>query len=245
MTGRLEGKTALITGASAGIGLGTAKRFAAEGARVYITARKQDALDVAVAAIGPNAIGIQGDAADLDDLDRLYAEISARGDRLDILFANAGAVGLATIGELTPEHFDTVSNVNFRGLVFTVAKALPVLRDRASIVLMGSTGGSEANAAMGIYGATKAAARSLARTWTLELKDRGIRVNTISPGPTRTEIAEASFTEEQMREHTATTPINRYATLDEVAAAVLFLASDEASYITGTELFVDGGRTQI
>ena len=245
MTGRLEGKVALITGASAGIGLGTAKRFAAEGARVYITARKQDALDAAVAAIGPHAIGIQGDAADLEDLDRLYAEITARGDRLDILFANAGAVALATIAELTPEHFDTVANVNFRGLVFSVAKALPVLRDGASIVLMGSTGGSEANAAMGIYGATKAAARSLARTWTLELKDRGIRVNTISPGPTRTEIAQASYTEEQMREHTATTPINRYATLEEVAAAVLFLASDEASYITGSELFVDGGRTQI
>lgn len=245
MAGRLEGKTALVTGASAGIGLGTATKFAAEGAKVYLSARSSGRLETAAATVGASAVGIAADVTNLDDLDALYAQIAERGDQLDVLFANAGAVDLAALGDITAEHFDLLINGNLRSLVFTVQKALPVLRDGASIILMGSTGGSEANPAMSIYGATKAAVRSLSRTWAVELKDRGIRVNTISPGPTLTETAAQMLTEEQRQQFTATTPISRYAEIDEVASAVLFLASADSSYITGSELFVDGGRTQI
>ena len=249
---KLEGKVAVITGGSTGIGLATAKRFTSEGAHVYITGRRQTELDEAVKEIGDNAIGVQGDVSNLADLDRLYATVKEQKGRIDILFANAGIVEFAPLGAITESHFDKIFSVNVKGLLFTVQKALRLFQDvdGGSIILTASVGGSKADPAMSVYGATKAAIRSFARTWTVELKHRKIRVNAISPGPIDTPIFNGlAQIEEQIEQFktsfVSTIPMGRMGSSDEIAKAVLFLASDDSSYVTGIELFVDGGRAQI
>jgi len=249
---KLEGKVAVITGGSTGIGLATAKRFTSEGAHVYITGRRQSELDEAVKEIGDNAIGVQGDVSNLADLDRLYAKVKEQKGRIDILFANAGILELAPLGAITESHFDKIFNVNVKGLLFTVQKALPLFQDGdgGSIILTASVGGSKADPAMSVPGATKAAIRSFARTWTVELKHRKIRVNAISPGLIDTPIFNGlGQSEEQIEQFktsfVSTTPMGRMGSSDEIAKAVLFLASNDSSYVTGIELSVDGGWAQI
>jgi len=247
---RLEGKVAVVTGGNSGIGLATARRFAEEGAHVFITGRRQAELDAAVKQIGKQATGVQGDVGILGDLDRLYAEVKRQHGRIDILFANAGTAELAPLGAITEEHFDKIFGVNVKGLLFTVQKALPLFRDSGSIILNASIVASKGLEASSVYSATKAAVRSFARTWTVDLKGRGIRVNAISPGPIDTPgINNLGQTAEQIEEFkkniVATVPMGRMGDPDEIAKVALFLASDDSSYVTGVELFVDGGMAQI
>ena len=247
---RLEGKVAVVTGGNSGIGLATARRFAAEGAHVFITGRRQAELEAAVKQMGNQATGVQGDVANLKDLDSLYAEVRRRQGRIDILFANAGSAELGPLGAITEEHFDRIFGVNVKGLLFTVQKALPLFRDGGSIILNASIVASKGMEAFSVYSATKAAVRSFARTWTVDLKGRGIRVNAISPGPIDTPgFNGLGLTGEQIEEFKksmiATVPMGRMGDPDEIAKAVLFLASDDSSYVTGAELFVDGGLAQI
>jgi NAD(P)-dependent dehydrogenase (short-subunit alcohol dehydrogenase family) len=244
---RLAGKIALITGGSTGIGFATAKRFVDEGAHVFITGRREPELARATAEIGKSITGVPGDVANLDDLDRLFAQIKREEGKLDIVFANAGGASFAPLGEITEEHYDALFNGNVKGLLFTVQKALPLLPDGASIILNASVVASKAIAPdWSVYSATKAAVRSFARTWTMDLKARRIRVNAVSPGYTDTppwHSIEAA--EERMKTIASTVPLGRFGTPDEIAKAVVFLASDESSYITGAELFVDGGFAQV
>lgn len=248
--GQLEGKTAVITGGTTGIGLATARRFAAEGAHVFITGRRKDALDAAVAEIGTNVTGVHGDVANADDLDRVYAAVAQQGRRIDVLFANAGGGSFRRLEDVTEEHFDEIFGTNVRGMLFTVQKALPLLNDRASVILTGSTAATTGKEAFGVYGASKAAVRSFARTWAAELRGRHIRVNTLTPGPTDTPgITGLAANEEkaaQLRGFLAAeVPLGRMAHPDEIASVALFLAGEQSSFITGVELFADGGANQI
>jgi NAD(P)-dependent dehydrogenase (short-subunit alcohol dehydrogenase family) len=248
--GKLEGKVAVITGGNSGIGLATAKRFVAEGAYVFITGRRQTELDAAVKQIGKNVTGIQGDVSNLADLDRLYAAVKQQKGHVDILFANAGLGEFAPLGNITEAHFDKTFNTNVKGLLFTVQKALGLFKDGGSIILNASVAGSKGFPAFSVYSATKAAVRSFARSWTTDLKDRKIRVNAVSPGPIDTPILNGLGTsEEQIQQIKAGfasgVPMGRMGAADEIAKAVLFLASDESSYVTGAELFVDGGLAQV
>ena len=250
----LEGKVAVITGGNSGIGLATAQRFVSEGAYVFITGRRQSELDAAVKQIGKNnnnVIGVQGDVSNLADLDRLYATVKEQKGRIDILFANAGVGELVPLGEITEAHFDKTFGINVKGLLFTVQKALPLFQDGGgSIILNASIASSKGAEALSVYSATKAAIRSFARTWTAELKHRKIRVNAISPGPIDTPgFNGLALSEEQIEQFktiiVSTVPMGRMGSPDEVAKAVSFLASDDSSYVTGIELFVDGGMAQI
>jgi NAD(P)-dependent dehydrogenase (short-subunit alcohol dehydrogenase family) len=250
MSGKFEGKVAVITGGNSGIGLATAKRFVAEGAYVFITGRRQPQLDAAVKEIGKNVTAVQGDVAKLADLDRLYDLVRAKTSRIDILFANAGTAELASLSEITEEHFDKIFNTNVKGLLFTVQKALPLIPDGGSIILNASIVASTGNPAFSVYSATKAAVRSFARTWILDLKERKIRVNAISPGPINTPgldgLGQTAGVGDQLKEGLiASVPMGRIGTSDEIAKAVVFLASDDSSFVTGAELFVDGGAAQI
>ena len=247
---KLQNKVAVITGGSSGIGLATARRFVAEGAHVFITGRRRSELDQARSQIGSNVTTVQGDVANLDDLDRLYGTVADEKGVVDIVFANAGFVELLPIDAVTPEHFDKTISINLRGLLFTVQKALPLMKNGGSIVLNSSVVGVMGLPGHGVYGATKAGVRSFARTWAAELKDRGIRVNVVSPGATDTPIIDGQFTTRQQAESAKAafaerTPLARLGRPDELATAVLFLASDDSSYITGIDLQVDGGLAQI
>ena len=244
---RLEGKVALITGGNSGIGLATAKQFVHEGAYVFITGRRDPELAQAVKEVGGNVTGVQGDVSKLDDLDRLFAQIKRQKGRLDVVFANAGgALPLATLGSITEEQYDSIFNANVKGLLFTVQKALALMPDGASIILNASVVGSKGLPDWSVYSATKAAVRSFARTWTTDLKARRIRVNAVSPGYTDTPPWHSiEGAEERMKFISSSVPLGRFGTPDEIARAVVFLASDDASYITGIELFVDGGTAQI
>jgi len=241
--GKLEGKVAVITGGTAGIGLAAAKLFAAEGAYVFITGRRQKELDDAVKEIGDNVAGVQGDVANLADLDRLYETVAANG-RIDILFANAGLGEFARLEDVTEEHFDKTFGINVKGALFTVQKALPLLNDGGSIILTGSVASVKGTPAFTVYGASKAAIRNFVRGWTVELKDRRIRSNVLSPGPIATPRSVAA-PRETMQRLVSTIPMGRMGEPGEVAKAALFLASDDSSFVTGIELFVDGGRAQI
>jgi NAD(P)-dependent dehydrogenase (short-subunit alcohol dehydrogenase family) len=246
MPGKLEGKIALITGGSAGIGLATAKEFVKEGAYVYITGRRQRELDAALASIGSNIRAIQGDVAKLADLDRIYAQIGREKGRLHIVFANAGLGDLVPLGSITEEHFDITFNVNVKGVVFTVQKALPLMPNGGSIILNASIADIKGFPAFSIYSATKAAVRSFARTWTMDLKDRGIRVNAVSPGPIDTPLLNQTFANpDDMKTLASTIVMGRLGRPEELAKPVVFLASDDASFITGAELYVDGGAAQV
>jgi NAD(P)-dependent dehydrogenase (short-subunit alcohol dehydrogenase family) len=247
---KLEGKVAVITGGNSGIGLATAKRFVAEGAYVYITGRRKPELDVAVQQIGKNVTGVQGDVSNLADLDRLYATVQQQHEHIDVVFANAGLGKLASLGEISEATFDETFDVNVKGLLFTVQKALPFLREGSSIILTASATTRKVKPAMSVYAASKAAIRSFARSWTLDLKGRQIRVNAVSPGPTLTPgLSGIVQTEEERQQPSAalaaSIPLGRMADPDEIAKAVVFLASDESSFVTGIELFVDGGQAQI
>src|ERR1700747_617168 len=241
--GKLQGKVAVITGGTAGIGLAAATLFVREGAYVFITCRLQKELDGAVKAIGGNVTGVQGDVARLADLDRLFETVRARG-RVDIVFANAGLAEFSPLMNITEEHFDKLFDLNVKGTLFTVQKALPLLNDGGSIILTGSVASAKGTAAFGIYGGTKAAIRSFVRTWTVELKDRRIRSNVLSPGPTDTPQV-ARQPADAIARIVSTIPMGRMGEPDEIAKAALFLASDDSSFVTGIELFVDGGRAQI
>jgi NAD(P)-dependent dehydrogenase (short-subunit alcohol dehydrogenase family) len=248
--GKLEGKVALITGGNSGIGLATAKQFVNEGAYVFITGRRDPELAAAVKEIGRHVTGVQGDVSNLADLDRLFARIQQEKGKLDIVFANAGAATYAPFGKVTEEHYDSIFNINVKGLLFTVQKALPLLPDGASIILNASIVASKGLPANSVYSATKAAVRSFARTWTTDLKDRRIRVNAVSPGPIDTPglndlVASTGAGEQRLKALSNSVPLGRLGTPDEIAKAVVFLASDDSSYITGTELFVDGGMAQV
>jgi NAD(P)-dependent dehydrogenase (short-subunit alcohol dehydrogenase family) len=240
---KLSGKVAVITGGTTGIGLATAKLFVNEGAYVFITGRRQKELDEAVKDIGLNVTGVQGDISNLADLERLYNTVKSKG-RIDIIFANAGVLEYASLEKVTEEHFDKIFSINVRGTLFTVQKGLPLLNDGGSIILTGSVAGSKGTSAGGVYGASKAAIRNLVRAWTVELKDRGIRSNVVSPGPTDTPPV-AAAPPEKMAQLVSTIPMGRLGDVAEIAKAALFLASDDSSFVTGIELFVDGGRAQI
>jgi len=248
--GKLDGKIALITGGNSGIGLATAKRFVEEGAYVFITGRREPELVAAVKQIGSNVTSIQGDVSNLGDLDRLFAQIKREKSKLDIVFANAGIARYARLGTITEEFYDSIFNINVKGTLFTVQKALPLLPDGASIILNASIVGSKGLAMNSVYSATKAAIRSFARTWTTDLKDRHIRVNAVSPGsidtPGLSDLLASSDAGEQRKKMISNlTPLGRFGTPDEIAKAVVFLASDDSSYVAGTELFVDGGFAQV
>lgn len=246
---QLAGKTALVTGGNSGIGLATAQRFAAEGAHVFITGRNQRTLDEAVAAIGDEATGIRSDVSNLDDLDSVVDAISSRGRGLDVVFANAGGGELAALADVTVEQFTNTFNINVGGIVFMVQKVLPLLNSGASIVLTGSTAAYGGNPGMSVYAASKAAIRSLGRTWAAELADRGLRVNTVIPGPVETPglkgLAPSGQVQALLDAEASRVPMGRVGRPEEIAAAVLFLASDESSFMTGTEVFVDGGERQV
>ena len=248
--GKLEGKTALITGGNSGIGLATAKRFVSEGAYVFITGRREPELAAAVKEIGSNVTAVQGDVSNLGDLDRLFAQIRREKGKLDVVFANAGVAKYAALGTITEEFFDSIFDINVKGVLFTVQKALPLLSDGASIILNASVVGSKGFASNSVYSATKAAVRSFARTLTTDLKDRRIRVNAVSPGATDTPglnglLASSETGQQRLKMISSTVPLGRLGTPDEIAKAVVFLASDDSSYITGAELFVDGGFAQV
>jgi NAD(P)-dependent dehydrogenase (short-subunit alcohol dehydrogenase family) len=250
MSKKLGGKVAVITGGNSGIGLASARRFVAEGAHVFITGRRQAELDAAVTQIGRNVTAVQGDVSNLTDLDRLFATVAQQQGRLDVLFANAGVVALAPLAEVTEEHFDKVFHINVKGLLFTVQKALPLFTDGGSIILNASIVASKGLESISVYSATKAAVRSFARCWTTELRHRQIRVNVISPGPIETPIyTKAGLAPEHAGKAkeslVAAVPLGRMGTPDEVANAGVFLASDDSSYVTGVELFVDGGMAQV
>jgi len=248
--GKLEGKVALITGGNSGIGLATAKQFVNEGAYVFITGRREAELAAAKKQIGKNVTAIQGDVSNLDDLDRLFVQIKKEKSKIDIVFANAGVARYAPLGTITEDFFDSIFDINVKGVLFTVQKSLPLLRDGGSIILNASIVATKGLSSNSVYSATKAAVRSFARTWTTDLKDRRIRVNAISPGPIDTpglsELLASSETGEQRKKMISTTvPLGRFGRPEEIAKAVVFLASDDASYITGIELFVDGGFAQV
>jgi NAD(P)-dependent dehydrogenase (short-subunit alcohol dehydrogenase family) len=248
--GKLNGKVALVTGANSGIGLATAKRFVSEGAYVFITGRRQKELDAAVREIGKNVTAVQGDVSNLADLDRLFAQIKKEKGKIDIVFANAGVAKYAPLGKMTEEFYDSIFNINVKGVLFTVQKALPLLRDGSSVVLNASIVASKGFSSNSVYSATKAAVRSFARTWTTDLKNRGIRVNAVSPGATDTPglrdlFASSEAGQQRKKMISETVPLGRLGTPDEIAKAVVFLASDDASYITGVELSVDGGIAQV
>jgi NAD(P)-dependent dehydrogenase (short-subunit alcohol dehydrogenase family) len=251
MPNSLAGKITLITGGSSGIGLATAKRFVSEGAYVFITGRRQTELDAAVKEIGDNVTAIRSDVANLADLDRLFAAIKEQKGRLDVLFANAGGGAFVPIGEITEEHFDKYFGINVKGTLFTVQKALPLMPEGAAIVINASMVSIKGFPAFSVYAATKAALRSFARTWSVDLKDRKLRVNVVSPGTIITPgyKNELGLSDEQIEQFkaqaAATTPLGRAGTPDEIAKAVVFLASDDSSYVAGIELFVDGGAAQI
>jgi NAD(P)-dependent dehydrogenase (short-subunit alcohol dehydrogenase family) len=245
MTGKLVGKVGVVTGGSAGIGLGIAKRFAQEGARLFITARRQSELDKAVASIEGNAAAIRGDTADLADLDRIYATVRAQAERIDVLVVNAGVYEFGTFGEITEEHFDRTFNTNVRGLLFAVQKALPLLTGGSSVILIGSMVSIKGFAACSVYNASKAAVRSFARTWIVDLKGRDIRINVLSPGYTATPSLSQFMTDDEKATAVASVPLGRIGTPDDLGKAAVFLASDDSAYVNGIELFVDGGAVQI
>ena len=248
--GRLEGKTAVITGGARGIGLAAAKRFVDDGAFVYIFGRRQDALDTALADLGQNARGVRGDITDPADLDRLFEAVKDGKGGIDVLLANAGVGEFAPLGEITPEHYAWTFDINVKGTLFTVQKALPLLKSGASVILTGSTVGVMGTEAMSVYSASKAAVRNFARSWALDLKGTGIRVNVLSPGATETEklkdIIESTGMEDTIvagfRENT---PLGRLGDPAETAAVAAFLASDDSRFMTGSEVFVDGGYAQV
>jgi NAD(P)-dependent dehydrogenase (short-subunit alcohol dehydrogenase family) len=242
--GKLRGKVAVITGGTEGIGLATAQLFVNEGAYVFITGRRQKKLDEAVTAIGSNATGVQGDVAKLADLDRLYETVGKVKGRIDIIFANAGVGEFVPFPKVSEEHFDKLFNINVKGAFFTVQKGLPLLNDGGSIILTGSVASVKGTAAFGVYAASKAAIRSFVRTWTTDLKDRRIRSNVVSPGPINTPLIRQQSADLIAR-IVSTVPMGRIGEPDEVAKAALYLASDDSSFVTGIELFVDGGRAQV
>src|SRR5437870_11955930 len=247
---KLEGKITLVTGGNSGIGLATAKQFVNEGAYVFITGRREPELARAVKEIGRNVTAVQGDGSDLGDLDRLFAQIRREKGKLDVVFANAGVAKYAALGTITEEFYDSIFDINVKGVLFTVQKALPLLSDGASIILNASVVGSKGFASNSVYSATKAAVRSFARTWTTDLKDRRIRVNAVSPGPIDTPglnelLASSAKGQQRAKIIAATVPLGRLGRADEIAKAVAFLASDDSSYVTGIELFVDGGIAQV
>jgi NAD(P)-dependent dehydrogenase (short-subunit alcohol dehydrogenase family) len=250
-TNRLAGKIALITGGSSGLGLATAKCFVAEGAYVFITGRRQPELDAAVKEIGRNVVAVRSDVSNPAELDRVFAAIKEQKGRLDILFANAGGGAFVPLEQVTEAHFDKYFGINVKGTLFTVQKALPLLTAGGSIVITGSMVSIKGFPAFGVYAASKAALRSFARTWSVDLKGRNIRVNVISPGTVVTPgyKTELGLTDEQLvgfkAQAAATTPLGRTGTPEEIAKAVLFLASEDSSYVNGIELFVDGGAAQI
>lgn len=248
--GKLAGKVVVITGANSGIGLASAKRFAAEGARVFMTGRRAHELEDAVNAVGHNAVGIPSDISNMQDLDALFAQVEREAGQIDVLFANAGGGDFATLTDITEAHYDRIFSTNVKGTLFTVQKALPLLKDGASIILTGSTSATTGVPAFSVYSASKAAIRNFARSWILELAPRKIRVNVLVPGATSTPgwhglASDQEFNQEMIRAVEATTPLGRLAEPAEVAAAALFLASDDSSYVNGSELFVDGGAAQI
>ncbi|NTZ81458.1 SDR family oxidoreductase [Burkholderia metallica] len=254
MARKLDNKIALVTGATSGIGLATAQRFAADGAHVYLTGRRQAELDAAVEGIraaGGHATGVRSDSTKLDELDALYAQIKEAHGRLDVLFVNAGGGSMLPLGGITEAHYDETFDRNVKAVLFTVQKALPLLADGASVILTGSTAGSAGTAAFSVYSASKAAVRAFARSWILDLKERRIRVNTISPGATRTpgllDLAGDDAAQRQgLADYLAAQiPMGRLGEPGEIASAALFLASDDASFVNGIELFVDGGQQQI
>jgi NAD(P)-dependent dehydrogenase (short-subunit alcohol dehydrogenase family) len=248
--GKLTGKIAVITGGNSGIGLATAKRFVSEGAFVFITGRRQDELDKAVAILGSGVAGVQGDVSSPDDLDRLFATVQAEKGHVDVLFANAGIGTLSRLGAITEEQFDKVFDVNVKGTLFTVQKALALMRPGGSIILTGSTTGSMGTPAFSVYSATKAAIRNFARSWAQDLKGTGIRVNVLSPGATTTPgllngLAKTGMQEALLAGLASQAPLERIGSPDETAAVALFLASDDSSFMTGSEVFVDGGLAQV
>ena len=248
--GKLSGKVAVVTGANSGIGLATAKRFAQEGARVFMSGRRQNELDAAVAEVGENARGIQGDVSNLADLDRLFAIVKEEAGTIDVLFANAGGGEFAALGEITEEHFDKTFATNVKGTLFTVQKALPLLKDGASVILTGSTAAVTGTPSFSVHSASKAAIRNFARSWILDLAPRKIRVNVLAPGATATPgwhglATSEEASKEMIRFVQTTTPLGRLGDPSETASAALFLASDDSSFVTGSELFVDGGSAQI
>jgi len=248
--GKLDGKIALVTGANSGIGLATAKRFVDEGAYVFITGRRNAELAAAAREIGKNVAGVPGDVSNLGDLDRLFARIKQDKGRLDVLFANAGIATLAPFGTITEEFYESIFNVNVKGLLFTVQKALPLMPEGASIILNASIVGSKGLPANSVYAATKAAVRSFARTWTTDLKSRRIRVNALSPGSIDTPglsqlLGSSEAGQQRLKMISNSIPMGRLGIPDEIAKAVVFLASEDSSYITGIELFVDGGFAQV
>lgn len=248
--GRLEGKVAVVTGANSGIGLATARRFAREGAKLFITGRRQSELDAAVREIGGNTIGVQGDVSSLADLDRLYDVVRGEAGFIDILLANAGGGEFMPLQDVTEKHYNSTFDTNVKGTLFTVQKALSLLRDGASVILTGSTAAVTGIPAFSVYSASKAAIRSFARSWILDLAPRHIRVNVLAPGSTSTPgwhglAASEEQNQEMLRLTKAATPFGRFGEPDEIASAALFLASDESSFVNGSELFVDGGSAQI
>jgi len=251
MNGKFANKVVVVTGGTSGIGFATASRFAAEGASVFITGRRQKELDEAVRKIGGKVVGVQGDMSKLADIDRLYDAVQQKNAQIDVLFANAGGGTMLPLGAITEEQYEDTFGSNVKGVIFTVQKALPLLRDGASVILTGSTTGIMGTAAFSVYSASKAAVRNLARSWTLDLKERGIRVNVVSPGPSKTpglvELAGPDKDQQQgLLDYLASqVPLGRVADPDEIANVVLFLGSDESSFVAGSEFFVDGGQAQI
>ncbi len=248
--GKLEGKVAVITGANSGIGLASAKRFANEGAHLFMTGRRQAELDKAVAEVGHNARGVQGDVANMADLDRLYRVLREEAGRIDVLFANAGSGELMPLSDITEEHYDRIFATNVKGTLFTVQKALPLLHDGASVILTGSANGNKGGASMSVYSATKAAIRNFARSWIQELAPRRIRVNVLVPGATSTPGLHGLFPTQEVNRAVvammeAAAPAGRLGSPDEIANAALFLASDDSSFVNGSELFADGGAVQV
>ncbi len=250
MSGKLEGKIAIVTGGTSGIGLATARLFATEGATVYVTGRRQAELDAAVAQIG-NATGVQVDSSKVEQLDTFYQRVKAEHGRIDVLFANAGGGSMLPLGEITEAHYHDTFDRNVKGTLFTVQQALPLLAQNASVILTGSTAGSSGTPAFSVYAASKAAVRAFARNWILDLKDRNVRVNTISPGATRTpglvELAGPDAAQQQgLLDYLASQiPLGRVGEPEEIAKAALFLASSDASFVNGAELFVDGGQAHV
>ena len=243
--GKLEGKVAVITGGSSGMALASAKRFVEEGAYVFITGRRQEALDEAVKLIGRNVTGVRGDAANLDDLDRLFDTVKREKGKIDVLFASAGVGETSKIGEITEKHFDTTFGLNTRGTLFTVQKALPLFNDGGSIIMTSSNAGLKGFPAWGVYAASKAALHVFARTWVNELKDRSIRVNVLCPGQVNTPLMDQVLDAEAKKQFESLIPRGKMGRPEEIATVALFLASDDSSYVNGVELVVDGGTSAI